>query len=76
MTIWLQSAARTTLHFLGKDELLLDSDGIFLFDCGSADKYFFLTRYDDDMAFKKEMTQEHFENDRKKDEQMFRLELR
>ena len=36
----------------------------------------FLTRYDDDMAFKKEMTQEHFENDRKKDEQMFRLELR
>ena len=36
----------------------------------------FLTSYDDDMAFKKEMTQEHFENDRKKDEQMFRLELR
>lgn len=36
----------------------------------------FLTRYDDDMAFKKEMTQEHFENDLKKDEQMFRLELR
>ena len=36
----------------------------------------FLTRYDDDMAFKKEMTQEQIENDRKKDEQMFRLELR
>ena len=75
MTIWPQSAARTTLHFLCKDERLLDSDAIF-YSIAVQLINIFLTRYDDDMAFKKEMTQEHFENDRKKDEQMFRFELR